>query len=281
MQKQEKKNLGQKLQSIPREAIFLLVLLSLVLPLLHPLLLPITVANWTKASFAQVQNLKAGDVVFVGFEPHPVTFPEQGIAAQSIIYHVFHKPVKIVFFSIYPTGQMYYESTIKRSSVPADKKYGVDYVYLGYIAGGEVAAAGIADDIHKTVTVDYYKTPLDELPMMKDINGAKDGKLLIFCAYEDTRYMYIRQWAGKYGIAAITTDQTGHITEDMVYYTNNILKGIVCGSRGGAEYDLLVGRATLTIAQMDSQSAYHILALILIVIGNVGYFLEKRGTKNN
>ena len=58
------------------------------------------------------------------------------------------------------------------------------------------------------------------------------------------------------------------------------------GMRGAAEYEVLVERAGYwpkygdAVKGMDSQSATHILILLLIVIGNAGYFLgrkKKRG----
>ena len=57
------------------------------------------------------------------------------------------------------------------------------------------------------------------------------------------------------------------------------IKGLLIGLRSAAEYELLIEKPGIAVAQMDAQSAAHAVILILIILGNLGYFYGKRSTR--
>ncbi len=52
--------------------------------------------------------------------------------------------------------------------------------------------------------------------------------------------------------------------------------GIVAGMRGAAEYEIMVGKPGTAVAGMDAQSFAHVLIMLLIIVGNVGYILTRK-----
>ena len=59
--------------------------------------------------------------------------------------------------------------------------------------------------------------------------------------------------------------------------TSGQYKGLLAGLRGAAEYELLTDYPGSAILGMDAQSAAHFLVIALIAIGNIGFFLTRKG----
>jgi len=67
--------------------------------------------------------------------------------------------------------------------------------------------------------------------------------------------------------------------ENYPYLNSGQLKGLVAGLKGAAEYETLLGKPAIATRGMPAQSAVHILIIVLIVIGNILYLVEKRKRK--
>ena len=49
------------------------------------------------------------------------------------------------------------------------------------------------------------------------------------------------------------------------------------GMKGAAEYELLVNAPGAAVQGMDAQSLGHIVILVFIILGNLGYFFGTKG----
>ena len=65
------------------------------------------------------------------------------------------------------------------------------------------------------------------------------------------------------------------------YLNTGQLKGLLNGLKGAAEYENLMGKPDEATRGMNPQSAVHIIIILFIIIGNVGYFvvLRKKGAE--
>ena len=59
------------------------------------------------------------------------------------------------------------------------------------------------------------------------------------------------------------------------------LSALLPGLTSSAEYELLINRKGLAIAGVDAVSMSHILVVLLVVLGNIGYFVHEGEEANN
>jgi len=61
----------------------------------------------------------------------------------------------------------------------------------------------------------------------------------------------------------------------MIAYNAGQIKGMVTGARGGAEIELLTGYLGAGISSADVLSVTHLYLLLLVIAGNIAYFVER------
>jgi hypothetical protein len=54
------------------------------------------------------------------------------------------------------------------------------------------------------------------------------------------------------------------------------MKGLLAGMRGAAEYEQLIGHLDVATKLMDAQTLSHLLVILFIILGNIGYLVGKR-----
>ena len=163
-----------KLGKIDRRYIFVIIALSVLIPLLKPLGLPVRPTPTTQASFDAVEKLPQGSKVLVSMEYGPSTKPEIHPMSIAIIKHLYAKNIKVYGFALWPDGNFMSTEAFSEVSDDYEKKYGVDYVNLGFKPGAEAVIKGIASDIRALYTADLNGTPINDIPMMKDVVNIED-----------------------------------------------------------------------------------------------------------
>lgn len=202
---------------------------------------------------------------------------EEGPIAVAMTQHVFSIPdTKIIMLAM---GREQGPLLVERAITYIDthgKEYGKDYVNLGFFAGAEAAMASFASDIPGLVKNDYYGTPMEQLPAMDGLNDLNDVDLFI-CLWTGTPGWeeYLRQWYTPYEIPVVggTLGIVGPGAQP--YVEAGQLKGLVVGLRGGGEYEKLVGKPGEATSGLDAISTSHLLVIIFVVLGNIGYFATR------
>jgi len=164
------------LGSLDRRIIFLIVGLSVLIPLLKPewVNLPIRPRPESQVVFDEINKLKEGDKVILSFEYGPSTKPEIHPMSIAILKHLYAKNILVYGFALWPDGNFMSTEAFSEVSHDYEKKYGIDYVNLGYKPGAEAVVKGIAADIRALYTVDLKGTPIDDLPMMQGVVNVED-----------------------------------------------------------------------------------------------------------
>lgn len=264
------------------QIIYTLLVISIAIPLLNPVGLPIGISSTTRDVYNYIENtLPAGKPVLIDLYYEMAARAELEPQAAAVIKHLFEKNCKLVFVSTITYGPIVFE-LLKSTAADlfADKTYGVDYVFLGYIAGNEPAVRSLATSIRGTVAVDNYGTPISALQMMANIDKAEDFALVfIVSSGTDTFGWYVRQWYTPYNIPLLFGALSVIGPSIKPYVDAGQAIGMLTGQRSAAEYETLVGRKGLGLASMDAQSFAHALILIFIIIGNVILFATRSKPK--
>jgi len=155
----------------------------------------------------------------------------------------------------------------------AGKKYGEDFVNLGYLAGVENAISAYARDLKKAYPKDFRGNSTDSIPLLKNIKSVADVKLYIFFTTQNAD-MYVRQIT-PYKIPVVGGLISTISLQAEPYVQAGQLAGILSGLRGGAEYETLMKDPGFGLASMDAQSMGHVLIVLLILFANISYFVQR------
>ena len=287
------------LSTLDRRWIFLLMGAAVTIPILLELQFPEEGTSLAHAVFNEIEQLEEGDPVLLAFDYDPASEGELGPMATAFVRHCCEKKLKIYFIALWPVGPQMIDDSINRvikTDFP-DMVYGEDYVNLGFKPGNEGVIKVIVTDLKQLYSTDDRGTDLDQIPMCRDLVNIQSMDLV---AEVSAGYPGVKEWV-QYA-ATPYPDQirlvagcTGVGAPLLYPYMPEQLKGLLGAIKGAAEYEKLVvdrydreaGREPdLKYLEgkrrMGPQLVAHILMVVLIVVGNIVFFVgrSREGTNS-
>ncbi|MCD6337736.1 MAG: hypothetical protein J7M01_05850 [Candidatus Marinimicrobia bacterium] len=293
-------SLLEKLDSLDRRIIFLIIGLVVLIPLLVPLGLPIETTQLTEDAFYAIDALPQDAVVLLSFEYGPSTKPEIHPMAISVLRHLFSKGNKVIVMCLWPDGLfMANEALDLVARQEFGLEYGVDYVNLGYRPGNEAIIKGITKSFEANFSIDSKRVSISNIPIMNDIQTARDVDFIFSLS---AGYPGAIEWvlyAGDPLQIPVSSGNTSiQVNQLLPYVKSGQMKGIIAGMPGAAEYETMVIRkienniGTITDRArellpnfkerrnatkfMDAQSIAHLVIVLFIVLGNISFFVKRR-----
>lgn len=261
--------------------LYLVQIVGLIVIILNPLGLPLVVDEYTRGLYNDLKNLPDDSVVVIQAHSSLAFIPETYPGAVAALNLLFSKNVKIIIFNTNQEGIIYMPQILNdvKESIINQKEYGVDWLMFGFAPGGELAIAAFASDIRGVYTVDIYGTPIEELPLMKDINNHEDIDVVIGISGSlPMDEASVRQWVASYDTPYYTIAFAGGFTNMQPYYPNQV-KGMTNGVLGSAQLELLVGIPGKGAQISDALTYVFGLGLASVIIGNILYHQERRRSK--
>ena len=293
------KNIFIKLGEIDRRYIFVLIALSVLIPLVKSdwIKMPIKTTQNTQIVFDELSKLKAGDKILVSFEYGASTKPEIHPMAIALLNQMFSKGIKVYIISLWPEGVIMAKDVVTNviDSEIFQLVDGVDYVMFDYKVGGEIVIKNIASDFRGVYMQDINKKSISQIPMMKDIYSVEDFDFVFdLSAGVPGNAEWVQYACDPKNVPLSSGCTSIMVTDAIPYVESGQLKGILAGMPGAAEYENLVynfmkndlenekivnfenilpGKAT---SRMSAQSLAHIVMVLFIIVGNVSYFLSRK-----
>ncbi|MBS7652595.1 MAG: hypothetical protein QW638_06450 [Candidatus Bathyarchaeia archaeon] len=265
-----------RLQRIDRRVIYWILFILLMVPFLRPLSLPVSIGPQSITFIEGLRKLKEGDVVVINISSGVSAWPECLPSLVAVSKVLIQQKAKMIFWTSFVDGHMTFEKIVEK--VPGFKglTYGVDYVHLGFYTGAEPAVAQLAKNIRAIFTTDYKGTPIDQLPIMKNVNSANDVKMVISSDTGDYCDYYIRQWRIPFGVPLAEIGIAMNFSAYQPHWQAGILFGVTAGARGGAELEKLIGEPGDATITMDSINTSHLLVIVAVILANLGYAATRR-----
>jgi hypothetical protein len=269
-----------KILNLDQRIIYALMFIALAFPILNPVILPMEIQDYSKQAFEFSDSIPEGSIVIFEGGLGAATYPQGGPGMVVQIYHMLVKGVKIVFFSI-GTEQNFWtvraiETAIAKLPPGTPAENGVDWVHLGYIAGGEAGVGALVNDIRSTVTSDYYGTPIDDIPLLEGVNDATSLAAVLWWGGSEGSMPYgIRQISVPFGIPITGMSTTNEVPNFSPYISAGQLQGIFGGVRGSAEYEFLMSLPGPALGQAMATNFGGLLWMFLVILGNVIYFIMR------
>lgn len=270
------KNFWAKLATIDRRIIYLLVFIVVALPMIFRLIMPIRVSEEVRKAFSEIDNLKPGSIVMISIDYDAASEPELQPMLIAILRHCFSKDIKVILLGQWALGLPLGEIALNQVAKEYNKKYGEDYVNLGYRPGYTALMVGIGKEIRDFFPTDYKGVPIDSFPFMRKVRNYQQIDILVGLEAGATGDAWV-QFAGARFNQKIILGTTGVVAPDMFPYLQaKQIVGLIGGLQGAAEYETLVKKAGSAILGMPAQSFVHLLIIIFIIIGNIGYFILRK-----
>lgn len=273
--------LAEKLSALDRRYIFILIALCVIVPLLLNLRMPFTPTKPVRDLYDAVERIPEGSIVYVACDYDPGSMPELYPMTLAIFRHLFSKNVRVVSGALWAPGPPLIERALRLvAEGEYHKKYGTDFVNLGFKEGREIVMVSMANSIPATFSSDYYGTPIQSIPLMKEVHNFADVKMIISISagYPGTKE-WVQQVQSRYHVLLGAGCTAVSAPEYYPYYQSGQLVGLLGGMKGAAEYEELVKKPGLGISGMVAQSTVHILIIAFILFGNVVYLWGKRTRK--
>ena len=296
-----------KLQNIDRRVMYILVIVFstavIGFTLVRPILLKNVLGSETLGVFEVVDKCPPDKVILVDSSWDWGSQAENRPQFEAVVDHMMRKGTRFVIVSIgvTPYAPDIAQEACERLGAKYGRQYGTDWVNLGYVHTGGGVAGGMgfflnsmAKDFHGMFPQDIKGTPIGNIDIMADLRDINDGHMVFCCTYApDPAWLsFIR---GQYGTPIAFGAMS--IMSPMYYpfMDSEQLVGFLVGIRGAAEYEAEVEKrvkfegeirggneprefptaSTLIIPQAFA----HILIIVFIIIGNVGYFAARKVRK--
>lgn len=277
-------------KNLDRRWIFLLMFLAVGIPTLLQYPMPEKPTQLVLDVFDAVEELPPGSKVLLAFDYDPASEGELGPMATEFTRHCAEKGHKMYFLALWPVGPQMIDDAINNiiKQDYKDLQYGRDYVNLGFKPGNEGVIKVIVTNLRQLYTTDHYGTSVDDVPMMRDIRSVQDMDLILNVS---AGYPGTKEWVqyaatpypNEFKLAAGCTG----VQAPLLYpYIPDQLVGLLGAIKGAAEYEAAVadkypihGEAAKKYQEgrrrMGPQLVAHLLMILLIIAGNVIYFVGR------
>ena len=275
------KKILEKLERLDRRIIFIFIFLAIIIPLLLPMNLDFSVTAPVKSFYDAIEDLPPGSKVLVSCDYDPGSMPELFPMNVAVFHHLLSRGHKVIVMQLWATGTLLVEHAM--SEVLEDfpeKRYGEDWVNLGFKEGREVVMVSMGTNIPKTFPTDSRRTKVEEIPIMQGVTNFDDIALLmnISGGLPGTKE-WVLQVQSRYHVKLGSGCTAVVAPEFYPYVQSGQLVGLLGGMKGAAEYEKLLQRPGTAHRGMDAQSVSHIIVFLFILIGNIAYFSVKSKKK--
>lgn len=265
---------------IPEEhedaVLYLILSVIMIYVAFNPIGIPLPISDMTVKWFDTIEALGEGDIVLI--DEGSLNWFTNTQVSLAIYKHlktkVLEDDVRLVFFTTAGTAGIIAMDRLWPLVGFDDMEYGVQYVWLGWLPGGETAFANIREDVWACFETDHFGTKLEDLPLMAEVHTLQDFEIAMrSCNTSPDDFM--RQWSGR-GVKVLCNNGASAIPLMMPYIDNDLMTAYMTTMNQCAEYEKLLGVFGLPTKQMDAQSIAQIYLAILAVFGNILYWRQRR-----
>ncbi len=269
----------KKLSSLDRRIIYLAIFLAVAIPILTKKVEKVTPLPEVEKAYNYINSLPESSYVMVSIDYDAASMPELQPMLETFLRHAFSRNLRVIMLGHWALGLPLGQQALETIAKEYNKTYGVDYVFLGYRPGVAAVIINMGKDLKSVFTTDYSYTPIDSLPMMRNVKNYKDIKLLFGLEAGVVGDAWIQYGYARYNLPIIL-GTTAVMTPDYYPYLQaNQVVSILGGLRGAADYETLVGLTGQASIGMFAQSVIHIVIIAFIILGNIGFLVLRRSRK--
>lgn len=271
---------------IDRRWIFLLMLLSVAIPMLFAWRFPEEPSPMAQSVFDAIEDLPDGSLILMAFDYDPGSQGELQPMASAFVRHAARKKHKMIFMTLWPQGGPMIQRGIRILEMEhPEYKYGRDYVNLDFRPGLEGVIKVIVTNLRELYANDIYGTDLNELPLTARVKNIQSVRMIINVSAGDPGSKQWVQYAATPFDIPMLSGSTGVQAPSLYPYIPEQLDGVLGAIKAAAEYEQILIEAYPDLKdnvnaqdglrRMGPQLVAHLLMIVLIIAGNAIYFVGK------
>lgn len=277
------------MNKLDKRWIYLFIALVVIIPFVFPIGCPMRITPPVQSMYNYIEDsIPDGGVLLIGVDYDPSTMAELHPMAKALTTHAFYNNVRVLFVTMYPQGSGMGQDVIEKvlaqwnGAHPDNiKEMGKDITLLAYVPGVSAVMLKMGENIPETFNEDAYGNKLSSLPVMNGIKNYDNLDYMVELAGSAVVLSWLMYANGRYGMTMGIGTTAVSAAEYYSYLQSGQANGLLGGLKGAAEYEKLIadnhgyeGRKDASVG-MDAQSAAHVIFILLIILGNVTYFIKK------
>ena len=287
-------NLGEKLQSLPRPALYAILFIIASVGVWISIPIPNARAQASEDFYNMVKNLPPDKPVLISSDWTNSTRGESAGEFKALVRILMRKNIKFCVFSMAdPNAPEVAKDTIQfinlERKAKGEKPYVrfQDWVNAGFFPNAEAISNSMNNNFRtafqdkKTQDENGNPVPIFSAPFMSKVNQISDFSALIIVTGSKTSNIAIERVTKT----PLVLEVTGVMGPEMqVYYDSHQVKGLVSGLKGLYDVETHMDEDFKGEKNLDNGAMYYptlhlVLTLLIfaVVIGNVGMWLAKKG----
>jgi hypothetical protein len=272
----------QKIQKIDTRILYVVLLVFVTLPqIFRNFTLPIIPAAQSQAAYDTIE--------MVGHEPNlkpalvdstwsASTRGENEWQTRALIEHMMMMHIRFIVLPGDPQAPQLMGQIVDDLKKKYGYQYGRDYIIIHYLQSTAYTQIlkGMARSIPEALGTDEYGRDVRSFPLMKNVNNFSDISLLVEITPTESYAKWLQFLQGSKKIPIVVAATAVESPEIFPYLDSHQVQGLLVGVKGAGDYESLMKIKRGGTAVSTSLSLVYALIILLIIIGNVGYFAEKR-----
>ncbi len=259
-----------------RHIVFIVIAIAVTLPILFNIHIGNTVTPETRQVFANIDSLSPGSVLMISFDFEASSFAEVRPLADAVIKHAFNKNLRIVAVSLFAEGAALGEQLLTKLADEGGKKYGSDYVYLGFRPQYQAAILAMGESIKAEFPRDYFDQSTQEIALLREVDNYERVAMVISVADGSMPTYWVEYAVTPHGVNFQTVLTATMATSFYPYLASGQIKGVAAGLKGAAEYESLLGHDGAGARGLFAQSVSQFAIVLIIIAGNLVERIRRR-----
>jgi len=268
------------LASLDRRVIYVLVLIVTIIPLIWKSSPPIEISPEVQMAYNSLDKVPAGGIVMFSIDYDGASEAELQPMLMAMLRHCFARNVRVIMTAQWPLGMPLGQMALDSAAAEFDKVYGADYINVGYRPGGNALMVGLGKSGFRQYFLrDFRGMPIDSAPFMRTVHNYGQIDRLVGLEAGASGDLWVQYAGAQFGLRIILGVAGVMATSMYPYLDAKQIEGLVGGLRGAAEYETLISHPHRGIWGMNSQSYVHVLIVVLVILGNLTFYFERRAKK--
>jgi hypothetical protein len=236
----------------------------------------VQVSPETQKMYDYIDSLPRGSILLISFDHEASSLPEIRPLALALLRHAFKRGHHLIGIALLAEGTGIGYRLMSQAASEYGRRYGTDWVYLGFKPQYIAAILSMGESFSKTFPEDYLGTAYVSLPLLRDTDSYNDVSGVISVADGSMVVHWVEYGAARYSVRVSAFVTAAMVTTYDPYVATGQIHAMVGGLRGAAEYEKLLGYKGSGLRSMLAQTSAHVYIILLIIIGNVIYFIGRR-----
>lgn len=240
----------------------------------------IEVTRDVKGVYNTIENIPQDKIAILSIIWGAGTSAENRPQTQAIARHLFSRGIRIIVLPFDLQGTKLSYDAVEEVAKDMGKEYGKDWISTGWRpAYLDQIIQGMAGDLPATLKTDINGTKLDnfdKLPLMRGVKSARDIGIVVDFTPAGTISSWISFMGQTKNVPIAFSPTSVEVPAGYNLLDAKQICGMLPGLMGAAKYETLLNHRGFACRSSNALSTSHLLIIVLIIIGNLGYFFSIR-----